>query len=179
MRLTMVIRIKRKLYFKPRRCPSCNKLCLFVPWPSARHCKECSAAYRKETKKIKRKQRRAMGKWKYDSHYQRARKRAIKNHPYCALCGSEIRLTVHHVGGSSEHYTVLCDECHQAYERWNNRRKVKRCIQKIGIRRCIKNIKGALVGMSWRIKIKLIESRISNARLETLKTDWRRNNDTI
>lgn len=46
-----------------------------------------------------RKRQRKAGVYKYGSHYKSIRKNALKEHPYCALCGSEICLTVHHVGG--------------------------------------------------------------------------------
>lgn len=125
----MVIRIKKKLYFKPRLCPDCGKLCLFCRHYLSLRCKECHKRKKSHRHNKKwgdrRKMLRRMGCYKYDKAYQRLRKKMLKEHPYCALCGSEIRLTVHHVGGGCEHYTVLCYDCHQAYERWNNIRKAK------------------------------------------------------
>lgn len=128
----MVIRIKKKLYFKPRLCPDCGKPCFFCKCHLSQRCKRCHKKHDnwKHHKKSHIK-RRAIEKIKYNKKYKRMRKRLIREHPYCALCGSEIRLTVHHVGGGCEHYTVLCDDCHQAYERWNNKRKVIRCRKKI------------------------------------------------
>lgn len=131
----MVIRIKKKLYFKPRLCPDCGKPCLFCKCHLSQRCKRCHKKHDKKRHNrrghIKRCISRKRGLTKYTHKYQRIRKRLIKEHPYCALCGSEIRLTVHHVGGGCEHYTVLCDDCHQAYERWNNKRKAIRCRKKI------------------------------------------------
>lgn len=125
----MVIRIKKKLYFKPRLCPECGKLCLFCRHYSSLRCKKCHKRKMNNRHHKKwgdrRKMQRRLGVYKYNKAYQRVRKKMIKEHPYCSLCGSETRLTVHHVGGGCEHYTVLCDDCHQAYERWNNIRKAK------------------------------------------------------
>lgn len=128
----MIVRIKKKLYFKPRLCPDCGKPCLFCKCHLSQRCKRCHKKHdnwrHHKKNHIK---RRAIQKIKYNPKYKRMRKRLIKEHPYCSLCGSEIRLTVHHVGGSCEHYTVLCDDCHQAYERWNNKRKATICKKKI------------------------------------------------
>lgn len=125
----MVIRIKKKLYFKPRLCPDCGKLCLFCKCHLSQRCKRCHKIHDKKRHNrhshLKKRISRKRGLTKYTHKYQRMRKQLIKEQPYCALCGTEIRLTVHHVGGGCEHYTVLCDECHQAYERWNNIRKAK------------------------------------------------------
>lgn len=118
----MVIRIKRKLYFKPRFCPGCGKTCLFCRHYLSLNCKEC---HHRKRVIAKRARHRRHNREKYTKSYFRMRRRLIREHPYCALCQSETRLTVHHVGGGCEHYTVLCDECHQAYERWNNKRKAK------------------------------------------------------
>lgn len=119
----MVIRIKKKLYFKPRLCPGCGKICLLCRHYMSQRCKECHRQHKNEKKQHKRRKARRLGISKYTSNYRRRRKRLIKQHPYCALCGVETHLTVHHVGGGCEHYTVLCDDCHQAYERWNNIKK--------------------------------------------------------
>lgn len=121
----MVIRIKKKLYFKPRLCPVCNRIRLFVRHPSARCCKKCHEIQRRISRRAERRRQRSVGVYKYNSHYNSVRKKELREHPYCALCGTETSLTVHHVGGGCEHYTVLCDDCHQAYERWNNKRKAK------------------------------------------------------
>lgn len=128
----MIVRIKKKLYFKPRLCPDCGKTCLFCRHYLAERCIKChKRRHDRDRRRTKRRQKRHAGLYKYTKSYQHRRKREIDAHPYCALCGSEIRLTVHHVGGGSEHYTVLCDDCHQAYERWNHKRKVIRCRKKI------------------------------------------------
>lgn len=127
----MIVRIKKKLYFKPRRCPVCNRMRLFVRHPLARCCKKCHERQRRISRMAERKRQRKTGVYKYTHKYQRMRKRLIKEHPYCSLCGSEKLLTVHHVGGSCEHYTVLCDDCHQAYERYNMKRKAMKCRKKI------------------------------------------------
>lgn len=125
----MVIRIKKKLYFKPRRCPDCGKACFFCKCHLSQRCKKCHRKHEHQRKNyIKhQKQRRQIkiGLSKYTSKYKRQRRRLIRQHPYCALCGAETRLTAHHVGGGVDHLTVLCDECHSAYERWKLKQKVK------------------------------------------------------
>jgi len=123
----MVIKIKKKLYFKPRFCPECGKVCLFCRHYLSLRCGECHKEHNRRRKNrnkhIKQRTRKKLGLSKYTSNYQRRRKREIKQHPYCSLCGTDQNLTTHHVGGGCDHLTVLCDECHQAYERWNNKRK--------------------------------------------------------
>lgn len=159
----MVIRIKKKLYFKPRLCPDCGKPCLFCKCHLSQRCKRCHKKHDKKRHNrrghIKRCISRKRGLTKYTHKYQRMRKQLIKKHPYCALCGSEIRLTVHHVGGGCEHYTVLCDDCHQAYERWNNKRKAKQCIQNNGISRNIKSIRDAMRGCILAVGLRLLTLR--------------------
>lgn len=127
----MVVRIRKHLYLKPRHCPDCGKICLFCRCYKAERCDDC---HKRKRDRVRRRLRRYVarhaGNYKYDKSYWRKRRRILKEHPYCSLCGSEIKLTVHHVGGGSEHYTVLCDDCHQAYERWNNKRKEIRCRKK-------------------------------------------------
>ena len=62
-----------------------------------------------------------MGNFKY----RRARAKAIKEHPYCQLCGATSNLTAHHVGGRMDiGLTILCKECHQAYESWHHRTRM-------------------------------------------------------
>lgn len=95
----MVIKIKRRLYLKPRRCPVCNSVRLFVRHPSARCCKKCHELQRRISRRAERRRQRSVGVYKYNSHYKSVRKRELREHPYCALCGTETRLTVHHVGG--------------------------------------------------------------------------------
>ena len=129
-RLAMVIRIKKKLYFKPRLCPDCGRLCLFCKCHLSQRCKRCHKKHgKKRHNRRSHLNRRVFDRLKYGTKYKRMRKRLIKEHPYCALCGSETCLTVHHVGGDCEHYTVLCDRCHQAYERWNTKRRAKLCLR--------------------------------------------------
>lgn len=121
----MIIRIKKKLYFKPRLCPDCSKVCIFCKNYRSERCKDCHKGHERIRKRLKRQTQRQMNLYKYGNNYQRRRKKAIQAHPYCALCGTADELTTHHVGGDCDYLTVLCDECHQAYERWNNKRKVK------------------------------------------------------
>ena len=96
----MVIRLKKKLFFKPRRCPMCGKRCYFCDWWTAVHCKKCAKKHRQD-KKIQKRQLngRKANKAKYGNKWRNLRKREIKKHPFCALCGTTEELTVHHVGG--------------------------------------------------------------------------------
>ena len=122
----MVIRIKKKLYFKPRRCPDCGKKCYFCKCHLSQRCRTCHNMHHRLKKHLKIKELRAKGWNKYNTSYQRRRNRLIKQHPYCALCGTDQNLTAHHVGGGTEHLTILCDDCHQAYERYRMKKKAKR-----------------------------------------------------
>lgn len=158
----MVIRIKRKLYFKPRRCPVCRQIRLFVRCPLAKCCKKCHERQRRINRVAERRRQRKEGTYKYNSHYRSVRKSQIKTHPFCSLCGSEKQLTVHHVGGGCEHYTVLCDECHQAYERWNHKRKVTRCRKKILIgglslwKNTMRTVRFHCLMCYYRIRLRLV-----------------------
>ena len=127
----MVVRIRKHLYLKPRYCPDCGKICLFCRCYKAERCDDC---HKRKRDRVRRRLRRYTARhadnYKYDKSYWRRRRRILKEHPYCALCGATESLTTHHVGGGDEHLTVLCDDCHQAYERWNNKRKVIKCRKK-------------------------------------------------
>ena len=128
----MVIRLSKRLFFKPRICPMCGKRCYFCDWWTAIHCKKCAIIHRHHKKNQKKHEKRKilkrLGIYKYGEGWKSFRKQKIKQHPYCSLCGVSENLTVHHVGGGCEHYTVLCDECHQAYEKFNLKRKEKNAI---------------------------------------------------
>lgn len=119
------IKIKKNLWLKPRICYECGKLDLFARHYLSNRCRACSKSHRHG---IKRKH----DHHKYGHTYRRHRAKLVANHPYCSLCGSSENLTVHHVGGRDDlqKLTVLCDECHQAYERWNLKRKARQCLAK-------------------------------------------------
>ena len=127
----MVIRIKKHTFFKPRRCPECHKICIFSRSPKAKCCTKCHIRQRRISRMANRRFKRKCGTYKYNNRYKMQRRKAIRQQPWCSLCGSTANLTTHHVGGGDAHLTVLCDDCHQAYERWNNKRKVIRCRKKI------------------------------------------------
>lgn len=163
----MVVRIRKHLYLKPRHCPDCGKICLFCRCYKAERCGDC---HKRKRDRVRRRLRRYVARhadnYKYDKSYWRRRRRILKEHPYCALCGATENLTTHHVGGGDEHLTVLCDECHQAYEKYNNKRKDKGCIRKIGISASIRRLKRAVIGgnlLIWRIRMK---SKSLNEKLE-------------
>lgn len=135
----MVIKLGKRKYFKPRVCPECGKVCLFGPSHLSIHCKVCSKRIhhrkKRQTKKAKNREMGMSQNGKYNAKYKRARKKIIEAHPYCALCGSTENLTAHHVGGghSNAKLTVLCYECHQAYEKYNERRN--KCAIKRGTKK--------------------------------------------
>ena len=155
----MVIRIKGGCFLKPRRCPQCHKICLFARAPKAKCCPKCHKEQRRMSRLAERRRKRREGIYKYTAQYHRIRKNMIAEQPYCSLCGDTENLTVHHVGGGREHYTVLCDSCHQAYERFNHKRKVKKCIRRNGIKRNINAIRSALVGMKLRTSIRTLDAK--------------------
>jgi len=98
----MIIRIKRKLYFKPRLCPDCAKPCLFCKCHLSERCRSCHKKHdNKRHRQRSHKMRMATKKLKYNSKYKRIRKGLLKSHPYCSLCGTANNLTVHHVGGGA------------------------------------------------------------------------------
>ena len=108
------LKIKKNLWLKPRICYECGKFDLFARHYLSERCRICSKSHRHGVK-------RKHDHHKYGKTYRRCRAELIAKHPYCSLCGSSENLTVHHVGGGADlqKLTVLCDECHQAYERWN------------------------------------------------------------
>ena len=121
-----VIKIKKHMWLKPRRCPQCHKFCLFARAPKAKCCPKCHKHQRDISRRAERRRKRHAGVYKYTAKYKTARKHMLEEHPYCSLCGTTENLTVHHVGGGCDHYTVLCFDCHQAYERFNHIRKAKK-----------------------------------------------------
>lgn len=132
----LIIRIKSRCFLKPRFCPDCRKFCLFIDHPRGCRCKECHKKHRRLVRITRKRTQKMLGTYKYNNDYLRKRKKLIANHPYCALCGQCENLTVHHVGGVNNGlYTVLCDECHQAYEKYKNQaqhiRKLDREVRKL------------------------------------------------
>lgn len=116
----MVIRINRRSVFKPRVCPDCGRICLLARHELALRCRDCSKKkhhhlHHQRTRK------------KYNGAYRKARQRLIEAHPYCSLCGAEENLTAHHVGGGADNskLTILCEKCHQAYEAWAQRERIR------------------------------------------------------
>lgn len=166
----MVIRIKKHTFFKPRRCPECHKICIFSRSPKAKCCTKCHIRQRRISRMANRRFKRKCGTYKYNNRYKMQRRKAIRQQPWCSLCGSTANLTTHHVGGGNIHLTVLCDECHQAYERYNHKRKVKQCIRKIGIGASGKRLRKAVLGIRLRILAWCLKMRNSRLKLETLNT---------
>lgn len=127
------VRIKKRLWIKPRTCPECGRFCIVARHYLSEHCDRCHRinAHRKKRERFRAKFGHPKGK--YTSGYKAARKRLITEHPFCALCGTSENLTAHHIGGGLDKnkMTVLCNECHDAYERFNNKRKAKRCFQAV------------------------------------------------
>ena len=168
----MVIRIKKRLYLKPRICPMCGRRCWLCQNWASQHCKKCHKRHIHQKKRQKIRAKYGCRKSsKYLHGYRSRRKRAIKKQPWCSLCGSTANLTTHHVGGGDAHLTVLCDECHQAYERYNTKRKIKQCIRKIGINANIKRLRRIVLGIKVLIWRKQAESECLNIKLR----NWRQN----
>ena len=117
------LRIKKRLWIKPRICPECDKFCLLAENYASVRCTKCHRHRKHVQNRAKLKAKFGNRRGKYTSSYMAARKKAILKQPYCSLCGSTECLTTHHIGGGTrnDRLTVLCDECHQAYERWNNK----------------------------------------------------------
>lgn len=107
----MIVKIAKHKFLKPHFCPDCGKLVLIVRHPKSVHCNKCHKKNNRKNNKINRK---ARLKHHYHGNYG-----WTKRVGFCALCGSREHLTAHHVGGGAYALTCLCDECHQAYEFWN------------------------------------------------------------
>ena len=116
----MLVKLAKRLYFKPRRCPDCGKICLFCKHHLSERCKDC---HEQRWKKIHRKNHKLARKKRGIQIGDSARKRRINQVGYCQLCGCTENLTYHHVGGGAEHYTILCRDCHENYETFNNKRE--------------------------------------------------------
>lgn len=120
MKRYFVIKIWRKKFFSPRFCKSCGKLMPIVSHPAIQYCERCTRHYRlaKQGDNAAKRARRKYNK----ASYKTAKKRAITNQGYCALCGSTEHLTAHHTCNvetgewQGQHLTVLCDTCHKIWE---------------------------------------------------------------
>lgn len=118
----MIIRVRKRLFIKPRFCSDCGRFCVFGESNLSTRCHECHKKHCRARKRDTRRKKRQTGQYLYTKRYASRKKKVIADHPYCALCGTTENLTCHHVGGGNN-LTVLCDECHQAYEAWNNRKR--------------------------------------------------------
>lgn len=92
----MLVKLAKRLYFKPRRCPDCGKICLFCKHHLSERCKDC---HEQRWKKIHRKNHKLARKKRGIQIGDNARKRRINQVGYCQLCGCTENLTYHHVGG--------------------------------------------------------------------------------
>lgn len=100
--MDIIVKVKRDLWFKPRRCPDCDKLCWFCHHYCSERCPGCHKRHRHHAKRVNRCLRYGHYKnEKYRHGWQNTRKKEIKAHPYCSLCGATTNLTVHHVGGGA------------------------------------------------------------------------------
>lgn len=122
------LKIKKKLYLKPRICPECKRICLIAENYASERCEGCHKHHRHQIKRIKARAKFGNRHGKYTSSYRAKQKKCVAL-GYCQLCGATENLTAHHIGGDLSHkrLTCLCEECHSAYERWNLKRKVKKC----------------------------------------------------
>lgn len=97
----MVVRLAKRLFFKPRKCPNCGKHLYFCEHPKSVHCRACSKSHDRA----------------YEHYFVFwVHKTIARKYGYCALCGTREKLTIHHVGGGYKHYTTLCEGCHANYE---------------------------------------------------------------
>lgn len=126
----MAIRIKKRLWIKPRICPECGRFAVMAENYASIRCQKCHQHHRHIMKRAAKRRKFGHRSGKYTTSYRAAKKKLIEKHPYCALCGADEKLTAHHIGGGCDNkkLTVLCDDCHTAYERWNQRRRIKRCL---------------------------------------------------
>lgn len=164
----MVVRIRAHTFLKPRRCPQCHKLCLFARAPKAKCCPKCHKEQRKISRRANRRFKRREGTYKYSAKYHTMRKKLLAAQAYCSLCGTTENLTIHHVGGGSDHYTVLCESCHQAYERYNHKRKAKVCTRKNGIEKITRSVKRAWLGIKLAVLLKRTSLENLRPRIENL-----------
>lgn len=99
----MKIKLKRKLWFYPHRCPDCGKVLVFTEHYDQVRCRKCGKKQQRRNKaarlgvspnKLKK------HRW---SHYGQSRYNSIRKEcleiGYCQLCGTTENLTCHHVGG--------------------------------------------------------------------------------
>lgn len=111
-----MLRVGKK-FLKPHFCPECGELVILVRHPLSQRCPKCQQRYHRKKQSHKAQQR------KYNTGDYRRRKAAtLRNHPYCALCGSTHDLTCHHAvrvksgEWKGQHLTVLRAECHRIWE---------------------------------------------------------------
>ena len=102
-RVDMKIKLKRKLWFYPHRCPDCGEVLVFTEHYDQVRCRKCGKKQQRRNKAARlgislnkmRKHR-----W---SHYGQSRYNSIRKEcleiGYCQLCGTTENLTCHHVGG--------------------------------------------------------------------------------
>lgn len=119
-RRKIMLKLARKKFFSPHLCPECGKLMIIIPNPCCTRCPKCQRHFLRQTNKdnaFKRSRRKHT-----KTSYKTAKKRAITNQGYCALCGSIEDLTAHHTCNvetgewQGQHLTVLCDVCHKIWE---------------------------------------------------------------
>ena len=99
----MKIKLKRKLWLYPHRCPDCGKVLVFTRHHDQVRCRKCGKKQQRMNKAAKlgislnkmKKQR-----WTHygQSKYNSIRKECLEI-GYCQLCGTTENLTCHHVGG--------------------------------------------------------------------------------
>lgn len=99
----MKIKLKRKLWFYPHRCPDCGRILVFTKHYDQVRCQKCGKKQQRRNKaarlgvslnKMKKQRWTHYGQSKYNS----IRKECLEI-GYCQLCGTTENLTCHHVGG--------------------------------------------------------------------------------
>ena len=102
-RVDMKIKLKRKLWFYPHRCPDCGKVLVFTRHHDQVRCRKCGKKQQRRNKAARlgiSPNKMKKHRW---THYGQSRYNSIRKEcleiGYCQLCGTTENLTCHHVGG--------------------------------------------------------------------------------
>ncbi len=118
--MKIMIKYGKSRYFAPHHCPDCGCRLWTTRHPKSKRCRRCHR--RHERNDLGKKNRR--WRFSHENGYRQVRERIVRR-GYCQLCGATENLTCHHVGGEKGRYTCLCVSCHQAYERYAFKKKLK------------------------------------------------------
>lgn len=120
----IMLQIGRKKFFSPHLCPDCGKLMVIIKNPCCTRCIKCQRKFCKKHPSDKSIIRMKQHRKKYNKKsYKFAKKLALTNQGYCALCGGIEDLTAHHTCNvktgewQGKHLTILCSQCHRIWEK--------------------------------------------------------------